>query len=104
MKIHLAGKKHAAKAGRSRQAPPSGEAHNYEELPIWFDEVWEFSVDASTVSKPPTRWVLFQSGIARTTIRGLPHKLEITNKSMYEVLKPYMDKMKAESELVVKKP
>jgi hypothetical protein len=78
------------------------------EIPSWFDEVWEFDIDASITSQPPRRFVVFQGKWARTSMRELgyedkgkwikTHKLEITNRSLYEVLKPTLDRMKISEE------
>lgn len=76
------------------------------EIPTWFDEVWEFESDTSIKSQPPRRWVVFQGQWARTSLRNLgyqdkdkwvsTHRLDITNRSFYEVLKPTLERMKAE--------
>jgi hypothetical protein len=76
------------------------------EIPSWFDEAWEFEVDASIKSSPPRRYVVFQGQFARTAMRDLgyeqngkwtkTHRLEITDKNFYEVLKPTLERMKTE--------
>ena len=77
------------------------------EIPSWFNEVWEFEIDASITSQPPRRYVKFQGAFARTSFRELghtgpkgdwikTHRLEITNKSLYEVLQPTLERMKKE--------
>jgi hypothetical protein len=76
------------------------------EIPGWFDEVWEFMVDTSNKMLPPKRYVIFQGKWARTGFRDVgyydekknwvkAHKLDITDKSLYEMLKPTLDRMKA---------
>ncbi len=77
-----------------------------EEIPSWFNETWEFTKDASVTSQPPRYYVNFQSGIAKTTFRvstdskvvtandAVPFKLDITGRSLYECLKPYLEKRK----------
>lgn len=74
------------------------------EIPSWFDEVWEFEIDAAIKSQVPRRFVVFQSQLAHTALRNLPsHRLEITGKSLYEVLKPTMERMKADASNSVSK-
>jgi len=75
------------------------------EIPSWFDEVWEFEMDASVTSAPPRRYVVFQGKYARTSFRDIgemkngkwerKHKLDITDKSLYQVLRPVFERMKA---------
>jgi hypothetical protein len=66
-----------------------------EEIPSWFDEVWELESDVTNKALPPKRFVIFSGKWARTTLIGLPsHRIEITNKSLYETIKPVWDKMK----------
>jgi len=77
------------------------------EIPSWFDETWEFEIDASIKSKPPERFVVFQGLFAKTSMRNIgyeengkwtpTHKLNITNKNFYEVLKPTLERMKGEA-------
>lgn len=74
------------------------------EIPSWFNEAWEFSVDASVKSKEPQRIVTFKGKWARTSFRELGEmsggkwekrfKLDITGKALYEVLRPTLDRMK----------
>lgn len=85
------------------------------EIPSWFDEVWEFEIDASVNSSPPRRFVTFQGKFAHTSFGDLgyrdqkgnwvnTHRLEITDKSLYEVLLPTFERMKAAQDaLTVKK-
>jgi hypothetical protein len=80
------------------------------EIPSWFDEVWEFQLDTSNNSLPPKRFVIFQGKWARTSFRNLgyiekgewktAHKFDITNKSLYEVLKPTLDRLESEKTVV----
>ena len=64
------------------------------EVPSWFDEVWEFQVDDTIKSSPPRRFVVFQSAFAHTSFQLDKHRLEITDRSLYEILKPTLEKMK----------
>lgn len=74
------------------------------EIPTWFDEVWEFELDTVNKALPPKRFVIFQGKWARTAFRELgqydaknqwvrTHKFDITNKSLYECIKPTLDRM-----------
>lgn len=75
-----------------------------EELPSWFDEVWEFQMDASVTSAPPIRYAVFKGKWARTSFKELGElekgvwkkkfKLDITDRSLYEVLRPTFERMK----------
>jgi hypothetical protein len=66
-----------------------------DEIPSWFDEVWEIDVDTTNKALPPKRFVIFSGKWARTTLVGLPsHRIDITDKNLYDVLKPVWDKMK----------
>lgn len=66
------------------------------EMPTWFDEVWEFELDATIRSQTPRRYVMFQSMFGHTSFRlkdekgNKKHRLEITDKSFYEVIKGYL--------------
>lgn len=78
------------------------------EIPSWFNEVWEFEKDASIKSSPPVYSVIFQGKWARTSFRELGemkdgkwvkrYKLDISNKPLYEVLRPTLERMKAADE------
>lgn len=83
------------------------------EIPSWFDEVWEFQLDVSVASLPPKRFVVFQGKWARTSMGDLgfndskgnwvnTHRLEITDKPLYEVLRPTLERMKAVPAVAVK--
>jgi|ERR1700741_557585 len=74
------------------------------EIPSWFDEVWEFQVDVTNKALPPKRFVVFQGKWGRTSFRGLgqynekgvwtpTHKFDITDKALYQVLKPTLDRL-----------
>ncbi len=75
------------------------------EIPSWFDEVWEFSIDASATSQRPTRYVQFEGKWAHTSFADLgemqkgvwvkKYKFDITGKSLQEVLRPTFERMKA---------
>lgn len=75
------------------------------EIPTWFNEVWEFQLEHAVKSQPPKRFVLFQSIFAHTSFQELgyldvkqqwikAHRLEITDKSLFEVLKPTFERMR----------
>jgi hypothetical protein len=74
--------------GRTLKAP----GQLADEIPTWFDETWELTVDDTIKSQPPKRYVLFKSALAKTTIQGIPHKVEFTDKNLYDVIKQYVSK------------
>lgn len=100
--------------GQTITAP--GQLQN--DIPGWFDEVWEFEKDASSKSSPPTFSVIFSGTFARTSFRDLgqyekkdgkevwtrKYKLDITGKPLYEVLRPTLERMKAADEAAKSQP
>lgn len=66
-------------------------------IPTYFDEVWFFDVELTTDNngKPIARRVVYtqpseQYAEAKTAIKGIPAKIDITDKRLYDVVKEYL--------------
>lgn len=74
--------------GRTLKAP----GQLADEIPTWFDETWELEVDDTIKSQTPRRYALFKSKLAKSAFLGIPHRVEYTDKNLYELIKQYIVK------------